>query len=36
LSVTKEQIQKVARTYLTDANRTVLITVPKPRTGGAQ
>ncbi len=36
LSVTKEQIQKVARTYLTDANRTVLITVPKARTGGAQ
>jgi predicted Zn-dependent peptidase len=36
LSVTKEQIQKVARTYLTDTNRTVLITVPKPRTGGAQ
>ena len=36
LSVTKEQIQKVARTYLTDTNRTVLITMPKPRTGGAQ
>jgi zinc protease len=36
LSVTKEQIQKVARTYLTDTNRTVLITVPKPRPGGAQ
>src|SRR5712691_11271164 len=36
LSVTKEQIEKVARTYLTDANRTVLITTPKPRAGGAQ
>jgi predicted Zn-dependent peptidase len=36
MSVTKEQIQKAARTYLVDANRTVLTTVPKPRTGGAQ
>jgi zinc protease len=36
ISVTKEQIQKAARTYLLDTNRTVLTTVPKPRTGGAQ
>src|SRR5437762_1766472 len=36
MSVTKEQIQKVARTYLIDSNRTVLTTVPKPRAGGAQ
>jgi len=36
MSVTKEQIQKVARTFLIDSNRTVLTTVPKPRVGGAQ
>ncbi len=36
MSVTKEQIQKVARTYLTEANRTVITTVPKPRAGGPQ
>lgn len=36
LSVTKDQIQKAARTYLIDSNRTVLTTLPKPRTGGAQ
>jgi predicted Zn-dependent peptidase len=36
MSVTKDQIQKAARTYLTEANRTVLITVPKPGKGGAQ
>jgi len=36
MSVTKEQIQKAARTYLIESNRTVLTTVPKPRTGGAQ
>jgi predicted Zn-dependent peptidase len=36
MSVTKEQIQKVARTYLVDTNRTVVTTVPKPRAGGAQ
>ncbi|PYS35661.1 MAG: insulinase family protein, partial [Acidobacteria bacterium] len=36
MSVTKEQIQKAARTYLIDSNRTVLTTVPKPRTGGPQ
>jgi len=34
MSVTKEQIQKAARTYLTDANRTVVTTVPKPEAGG--
>src|SRR5262245_16660788 len=36
MSVTKEQIQKAARLYLTESNRTVLTTVPKPRAGGAQ
>jgi zinc protease len=36
MSVTKDQILKAARTYLIDSNRTVLTTVPKPRTGGAQ
>ncbi|HYR41399.1 MAG TPA: pitrilysin family protein [Terriglobia bacterium] len=36
LSVTKEQIQKAAQTYLTEANRIVITTVPKPRPGGAQ
>jgi predicted Zn-dependent peptidase len=36
MSVTKEQIQRVARTYLTESNRTVITTVPKPRAGGAQ
>ncbi len=36
MSVTKEQIQKAARTYLIESNRTILTTVPKPRTGGAQ
>jgi len=36
MGVTKEQIQKVARTYLIDTNRTVITTIPKPRTGGAQ
>jgi len=34
LSVTKDQIQKAARTYLIESNRTVLTTVPKR--GGAQ
>jgi predicted Zn-dependent peptidase len=29
--VTKEDIQRVARTYLKDTNRTVITTVPKPR-----
>jgi predicted Zn-dependent peptidase len=36
MSVTKEQIQKAARTYLVDTNRTVITTIPKPRAGGAQ
>jgi predicted Zn-dependent peptidase len=31
--VTKEDIQRVARTYLKDTNRTVIITVPKPGAG---
>jgi zinc protease len=36
MSVTKEQIQKAARTYLIESNRTVLTTQPKTRPGGAQ
>jgi zinc protease len=36
LSVTKDQIQKAARTYLIESNRTVLTTMPKAQTGGAQ
>jgi len=36
MSVTKEQIQKVAQTYLIDTNRTVITTIPKQRAGGAQ
>jgi predicted Zn-dependent peptidase len=35
-SVTKEQIQRAARTYLIDSNRTVVTTLPKPPAGGAQ
>lgn len=37
--VTKEDIQRVARTYLKDTNRTVIVTLPKaagPRAGAAQ
>ena len=34
MSVTKEQIQRAARAYLTDTGRTVLITAPKPQAGG--
>ncbi len=36
MAVTKEQIQKAARTYLTEANRTVVTTVPKPPAGGGK
>ena len=36
MAVTKEQIQKAARTYLIESNRTVLTTVPKAKAGGAQ
>ena len=36
MAVTKEQIQKAARLYLTDANRTVVTTVPKPEAGGGK
>jgi zinc protease len=36
MSVTKEQILKAAQTYLTETNRTVITTIPKPRAGGAQ
>jgi zinc protease len=34
--VTKADIQRVAQMYLTQNNRTVVTTLPKPRTGGAQ
>ncbi len=30
-AVTKEDVQRVARQYLTDSNRTVITTVPKPK-----
>lgn len=33
-AVTKEQIQRAVRTYLADENRTVILTVPTPRTAG--
>jgi predicted Zn-dependent peptidase len=36
MSVTKEQIQRAARTYLVESNRTVLTTVPAQRAGGAK
>jgi predicted Zn-dependent peptidase len=36
MAVTKDQIQRAARTYLTDANRTVVTTVPKPQAGGGK
>jgi len=36
MSVTKDQIQKAARTYLINSGRTVLITAPKPQAGGAK
>ena len=36
MAVTKDQIQKAARAYLTDANRTVVTTVPKPQAGGGK
>jgi len=36
MAVTKDQIQKAARAYLIESNRTVLTTMPKQRTGGAQ
>ena len=35
-AITKADIQRVAQTYLNQNNRTVIVTVPKPRTGGAQ
>jgi predicted Zn-dependent peptidase len=34
-AVAKEDVQRVARQYLTDANRTVITTVPKPRAPAA-
>jgi zinc protease len=34
-AVTKQRIQEVARTYFTQANRTVVITVPKPEAATA-
>lgn len=36
MSITKEQIQRAARTYLIESNRTVLTTMPKAQAGGAQ
>jgi len=36
MAVTKDQIQKAARTYLTEANRTVLLTVPKQEAGAGK
>jgi len=38
LKVTAEDVQRVAATYLTAANRSVIITVPKPASpkGGVQ
>jgi zinc protease len=33
--VTKEDVQRVARTYLTPANRTVIVTTPKPKAPAA-
>jgi len=36
LAVTKEQVQKAAHTYLTDSNRTVITTIPKPHAGGGK
>ena len=35
-AVTKEDIQRVAKTYLTEANRTVVTTLPKPKAESAQ
>ena len=34
-AVTKEDLQRVARTYFKDTNRTVITTVPKPRGASA-
>lgn len=36
LKTTKDDIQKAARTYFTPENRSVVITLPKPRAGGEQ
>lgn len=33
--VTKEDVQRVARAYLKESNRTVIITLPKPRVGAS-
>ena len=35
-SVGKDDIQRVAKTYLTEANRTVVTTLPKPKPESAQ
>jgi predicted Zn-dependent peptidase len=34
-AVTKEDVQRVANQYLRDTNRTVVITMPKPKAKGA-
>jgi predicted Zn-dependent peptidase len=33
-AVTRDQIQRAARTYLTESNRSVILTLPSPRTAG--
>jgi len=33
--VTKDDLQRVAKTYLKDTNRSVIVTVPKPKAGAA-
>jgi predicted Zn-dependent peptidase len=33
--VSKQQVQQAIKTYLTEANRTVVITVPKPKAAAA-
>ena len=35
-SITKDDIQRVAKTYLTEDNRTVVVTLPKPKTSAAK
>jgi predicted Zn-dependent peptidase len=35
-SITKDDIQRVAKTYLTEDNRTVVVTLPKPKTAATK